>query len=135
MSGFIIFIIIAAIFMFVKFAMDSSKDSDKLIKEGGMLVKYRKLIYNFVSPEEVFKIVDKSNKYVCVAMRNTSGSIVFHFQHTFNKINVTMEMKNIFLGEHKLTWEFPEDMPQEEMIGRMETRTRQYMDNVTAKFE
>ena len=68
-------------------------------------------------------------------MRNTSGSIVFHFQHTFNKINVTMEMKNIFLGEHKLTWEFPEDMPQEEMIRRMETRTRQYMDNVTAKFE
>ena len=61
MSGFVIFIIIAAIFMFVKFAMDSSKDSDKLIKEGGMLVKYRKLIYNFVSPEEGFKIVDNAS--------------------------------------------------------------------------
>ena len=44
-------------------------------------------------------------------------------------------MKNVFLGEHKLEWDFPETMPQKDMIYQIETRTRQYMDNVTNKYQ
>ena len=67
-------------------------------------------------------------------MHNTSGSIVFHFQHTFDKIDITFEMKNILIGDHKLEWSFPETMPQTDMIKHIESRTRQYMNNVTSQF-
>jgi len=134
MSGIIIFIIVIVVFVLFSFAKDSYKEKDKVVKEGGMRVKYKTLIDNFVSPSDGLRIVKETSNYVCVAMNNSSGKIVFHFQHTFNQINVIFEMKNLFLGEHKLEWDFPETMDQNEMIRQIETRTRQYMDNVTTNF-
>lgn len=134
MSTFLIFVGIIVVIVIFNFAKDSYNENDKLVKQGGMMVKYRTLINNFIDPESGLKVVKQTNNYVCVGMQNSSGKIVFHFQHTFDKINVTFEMKNIFLGEHKLDWDFPEDMDQQQMINRIESTTRQYMDNVTAKF-
>ena len=110
-------------------------ETDKIVKEGGIYNKYKTLIDNFIDPESGMEVVEKTNKYMCVGMKNTSGSIAFHFQHTFNSINVTFEMKNIFIGDHKLDWDFPETMPQTEMIKHIENRTRQYMNNVTSQFK
>ena len=110
-------------------------ETDKIVKEGGIYNKYQTLIDNFIDPASSMNVIEKTNKYMCVGMKNSSGSIAFHFQHTFNKINVTFEMKNIFIGDHKLDWDFPETMPQSDMIKHIENRTRQYMDNVTSQFK
>lgn len=131
MSTVLIFILIIVGFIIFSFLRDSINESDKITNEGGIYNKYKTLINNFVEPESGMKVIQKSDKYICVGMQNTSGYIIFHFQHTFSKINVTFEMKNIFLGHHKLDWDFPETMPQSDMIRHIETRTRQYMDNVT----
>lgn len=93
------------------------------------------MIDNFIDPESGMKVIQKNNKYMCVGMNNNAGSVVFHFQHTFNKINITFEMKNVFIGDHKLEWDFPETMPQIDMIRHIENRTRQYMENVTSQFK
>lgn len=135
MSGVLIFILIIVGFVIFSFAKDSMSETDKIVKEGGIYNKYKILIDNFIDPESGMEVVEKTNKYMCVGMKNTSGSIAFHFQHTFNSINVTFEMKNIFIGDHKLDWDFPETMPQTEMIKHIENRTRQYMNNVTSQFK
>lgn len=135
MSGVLIFILIIVGFVIFSFAKDSMSETDKIVKEGGIYNKYKTLIDNFIDPESGMEVVEKTNKYMCVGMKNTSGSIAFHFQHTFNSINVTFEMKNIFIGDHKLDWDFPETMPQTEMIKHIENRTRQYMNNVTSQFK
>ena len=135
MSTFVIFVIILVIVMIIKFSKSSVEETNKVVKDGGMRNKYKILIDNFIDPESGMEIIDETSKYVCVGMVNTSGSIVFHFQHTFDQINVTFEMKNIIIGNHKLEWSFPETMNQHEMIDRIETRTRQYMDNINSKFE
>jgi Asp/Glu/hydantoin racemase len=96
MSGFVIFLILIGIIIVIKFASDSSGDTDKIVKEGGMRVKYKTLIDNFVDPESGLKIIKETNKYVCVGMNNAAGSLAFHFQHTFSVINVTYELKNVF---------------------------------------
>lgn len=114
---------------------DSKTETDKLVKEGGIYNKYKTLIDYFIDPDSGMKVVEKTNKYMYVGMRNSSGSITFHFQHTFNKINVTFDMKNIFVGDHKLEWDFPETMPQTDMIKHIENSTRQYMDNVASQFK
>lgn len=135
MSGVFIFILIIIGVVIFSFAKDSMAETDKLVKEGGIYNKYKTLIDNFIDPESGMKIIQKTNKYMCVGMKNSSGSITFHFQHTFNNINVTFEMKNIFIGDHKLDWDFPETMSQTDMIKHIENRTRQYMDNVTSQFK
>lgn len=135
MSGVLIFILIIVGFVIFSFAKDSMSETDKIVKEGGIYNKYKTLIDNFIDPESGMEVVEKTNKYMCVGMKNISGSIAFHFQHTFNSINVTFEMKNIFIGDHKLDWDFPETMPQTEMIKHIENRTRQYMNNVTSQFK
>lgn len=135
MSTIVIFILIIGGFMIFSFAKDSMSETDKIVKEGGIYNKYKVLIDNFIDPESGMQVIKKTNKYMCVGMSNSSGSLVFHFQHTFGQITVTFEMKNIFLGNHKLDWDFPETMPQTDMIKHIETRTRQYMDNVTSKFK
>lgn len=136
MSTVLILILVIVGFSIFSFTKESIKESDKVAKEGGIYNKYKTLIDYFVDPESGMglKVIQKTNKYMCVGMQNTSGSIVFHFQHTFNKINVTFEMKNIFIGNHKLDWDFPETMPQSDMIKHIGKRTRQYMDNVTSQF-
>lgn len=134
MGTVILFIVIIFVISLFAFAKDSHKENNKLLKEGGMRVKYKTLINNFIEPDSGLKVVEETSNYVCVAMRNTSETIVFHFQHTFNKINITFEMKNIFLGEHKLSWKFPETMSQVDMIEQIESRIRQYMDVVSSKF-
>lgn len=135
MSEFLIFILIIIGFVIFSFAKESIAETDKIVKEGGIYNKYKVLIDNFIDPDSGMKVIQKTNKYMCVGMKNNSGSIVFHFQHTFNKINVTFEMKNVFIGDHKLDWDFPETMPQTDMIKHIENRTRQYMDNVTSQFK
>ena len=135
MGTFTIFLIIIAVIVIFSFAKDSYKENDKMVKEGGIRRKYKTLIENFIGPDSGMKVVKETNTYMCVGMKNQMGSIAFHFHHTFNKINVTFEMKNLMLGDHKLDWDFPETMPQEDMIKHIETRTRQYMDNVTSKFQ
>jgi len=134
MSAFVIFLIIIGVFAVIHFARDSFNESEKVVKEGGIRIKYKTLIDNFADPTSGMKIVKETNKYICVGMTNSSGSIFFHFQHTFSQIDVTFEMKNMFIGNHKLEWSFPETMDQQEMIDQIETRTKQYMDNVTSKF-
>ena len=135
MSTFLFFIIIIVVIVIISFTKDSYKENNKIIKEGGIRQKYKTLIDNFIDPESGMHVIKETNTYMCVGMKNQMGSIAFHFQHTFNKINVTFDMKNIFLGDHKLDWDFPETMPQEDMIKHIETRTRQYMENVTSKYQ
>ena len=124
LSTFLIFIIIVVVVIITKFAKNSIEETDKMVKEGGMRIKYKTLIDNFIDPSSGMKVIEETNKYVCVGMTNSCGSVVFHFQHTFNQIDVTFEMKNIFIGNHKLDWSFPETMDQDEMIEQIETRTR-----------
>lgn len=135
MSTFLIFVIIIVIIVIFNFAKDSYNENDKLVKQGGMRVKYRTLIDNFIDPDSGLDVVKETNNYVCVGTQNAAGSIAFHFQHSFNKITVTFEMKNLFIGNHKLDWTFPETMDQQQMIDRIESGTRQYMDNVSSTFK
>ena len=125
MSTILIFILVVVGFTIFSFIKDSTAETDK----------YKILIDNFIDPESGMRVIQKNNKYMCVGINNNAGSVVFHFQHTFNKINITFEMKNIFIGDHKLEWDFPETMPQTDMIRHIENRTRQYMENVTSQFK
>lgn len=135
MSTILIFILVIVGFTIFSFIKDSIAETDKIVKEGGIYNKYKILIDNFIDPESGMKVIQKNNKYMCVGMNNNAESVVFHFQHTFNKINITFEMKNVFIGDHKLEWDFPETMPQIDMIRHIENRTRQYMENVTSQFK
>lgn len=135
MSTILIIILIIAGISIFSFIKSSVADTDRIVKEGGIYNKYKTLIDNFIDDESGMKVIEQTNKYMCVGMKNSSGSIAFHFQHTFDTLNVTFKMKNIFIGDHKLEWEFPETMPQSEMIKHIETRMSQYMDNVKTRFE
>lgn len=128
-----IILIIVGYFLFC-FTRDSIADTNKVVKEGGIYNKYRTLIDHFVYGSNM-KIIKQTNKYMCIVKNNSANTIIFHFQHAFDKINITFEVKSVFIGNHKLEWDFPETMPQIDMIKHIETRMEQYMNNVNSKFE
>lgn len=135
MSGILLLILVIVGICVFPFIKDSMQETNRVVKEGGIYNKYKTLIDNFIDPGSGMNVIQKTNKYMCVGMKNNTGSIVFHFQHTFKRINVTFEMRNVFIGNHKLDWDFPETMPQTDMIKHIENRTRQYMNNVTSQLK
>lgn len=135
MSGILLLILVIVGICVFPFIKDSMQETNRVVKEGGIYNKYKTLIDNFIDPGSGMNVIQKTNKYMCVGMKNNTGSIVFHFQHTFKRINVTFEMRNVFIGNHKLDWDFPETMSQTDMIKHIENRTRQYMNNVTSQLK
>ena len=107
LSTILIFVILVVVVVVIKFAKSSIVETDKIVKEGGMRIKYKTLIDNFIDPSSGMKIIEETNKYVCVGMKNTSGSVVFHFQHTFNQIDVTFEMKKHLYWQSQIELVFP----------------------------
>lgn len=84
MGTFVIFAIIIIAIIIFSFAKDSYKESDKIVKEGGIRKKYKVLIDNFIEPESGMKVIKETNSYCCVGLQNQLGHVVFHFQHTFS---------------------------------------------------
>jgi len=125
------FLIIIIAITILRFAKDSYKDYKKVAKEGGIRNKYNVLINHFINSDPQMKIIKETNMYCYLSAQHYYACLSFRFQHTFDKINISVYINHRDLGNHKLNWVFRENMPQDDMIYHIEKRINEYMNDVT----
>lgn len=125
------FLIIIIAITILRFTKDSYKDYKKVAKEGGIRNKYNVLINHFIDLDPQMKIIKETNMYCYLSAQHHYACLSFRFQHTFDKINISVYINHRDLGNHKLNWVFRENMPQDDMIYHIEKRINEYMNDVT----
>lgn len=115
-----VWIIIIAVIVFFAFKIGST--SGKVIgsvnRQGGMRVKYSKLLENILAGHKDSQIFAETRTYIRAGVSNYGGTTLFHIQQsTNNKVIIQYEVKNNpAIPPFQLEWIFPDDMNQDEMM-------------------
>ena len=123
------FIVIVVVALIIKFFYDRHQQSVQIGKQGGMANKYRTLIDSILKEHQNSKIFQETSDSISLGVSSAGGTTVFRLLQTFGKLSVWWELTSPLFGKHKLNWEFPEFMNQEEMVERMANDLGKYQKN------
>lgn len=117
----IILIVIGAyvIMHFVRFFIDLIRQKRQVQSEGGMRIKYAMLVAWIMSEYPGARILQEESTFLNVGVLGMAGRTVFWLTQTWGNVTIQYQSINTLTGTTKLEWEFPEDMPQEQMIAKM----------------
>lgn len=127
-------IIVVIVIMVIKFANDSNKQANAVAKQGGMRVKYRKLINHLLNGDANCKIIQETKAFISVGVSGISGSTVFFIQQTFGTVTIQYKVKSKVFGNHQLEWRFDEFADQDKMIEKILNDVNAYNNNMMQKF-
>ena len=114
-----IWIILIAIGLFLafKFGSSSGQSIERVQSEGGMRVKYAKLLEHIRGGHSGSQIFTETRTYLKAGVSNYGGSTFFHLQQSGNTLLIEYEIKdNPTCPPFTLKWSFPDSMDQDEMM-------------------
>jgi tetratricopeptide (TPR) repeat protein len=115
----IIIIVIVLVVVFGKFFSDRSEQSAKIFKEGGMLVKYSKLIDSIKAGNPATRIHYVRADSVCLLAVNNMSSTKIVFTQTFGKLTIQWITDSPVFGKHQLEWDFDEYFDQSKILDKI----------------
>ena len=107
------------LYLLIRFFIDLIRQKRKVQKEGGMRVKYAKLVEWIMQEYPSSRIIQEESTFLNVGALGMAGTTVFWLTQTWGKVTIQYKSTNTLMGTIKLEWEFHEDMPQEQMISKM----------------
>lgn len=107
------------LYLLIRFFIDLIRQKRKVQKEGGMRVKYAKLVEWVMQEYPGSRIIQEESTFLNVGALGMAGTTVFWLTQTWGKVTIQYKSTNTLMGTTKLEWEFHEDMPQEQMIAKM----------------
>lgn len=107
------------LYLLIRFFIDLIRQKRKVQKEGGMRVKYAKLVEWIMQEYPGSRIIQEESTFLNVGALGMAGTTVFWLTQTWGKVTIQYKSTNTLMGTTKLEWEFHEDMPQEQMIAKM----------------
>jgi hypothetical protein len=124
--------IIIAILVFVlgKFFYERYQQSQQVLKEGGMLHKYQKLVDLLLSGHSNTKIYQVTSESIVLGSGSAGGSTIFYLAQTWGKITIQWKVESPIFGNHKLEWSFHEYDDQGKMVEKISTDLMHYQNNV-----
>ena len=129
------FIIIIVAFILIKFLYDTFQQSNKIKSEGGIRIKYSKLVDHLLSADSRSRIFQETNTFLSVGITGAAGSQIYYITPAYGNVSIRMEIKNNpLLGNQKLEWTFPENMNQEDMIFKMNKDISEQMENLLNRY-
>ena len=115
-----IWVIIVAIIVFIAFKIGSTSGQvvGSVSSNGGMRVKYARLLENILSGHKDSKVFVETRTYLRAGVSNYGGTTLFHIQQsTGNKVIIQYEVKdNPAVPAFQLERVVPDDMDQNEMM-------------------
>ncbi|AWG20442.1 hypothetical protein FFWV33_02305 [Flavobacterium faecale] len=115
-----IFIIIIAIVVLVfSFNSAQNKNITDIYNEGGIGQKYSYLIKKISHGQ--MQVLAKTNTSITIGATEQKQSFEFHIIKTFNTVNIlyTYKCKFPVPATHNLSWEFPQNGDQEDMVNQI----------------
>lgn len=113
----VILIIIGAIFIF-KFGKHTGETVGRVSSDGGMRLKYSKLLNHILQGHKDCKVLLETRTYIRAGVSNYGGTTMFHIQQCPN--NTVMIDYDVFnnpvVSDFSLRFTFPDTMNQDEMM-------------------
>ncbi len=122
-------------YVIIKFAIDSNKQADAVIKQGGMRKKYKTLVDNLLSGHPQARIVQETATFLNIGVSNMGGTTSFFITQTFGTVTVEWKINSPLFGKHKLEWTFDEFLDQDKMIEKIENDVGKYTMNIMQNFK
>lgn len=114
----IVILVIIGVVVIYKFGKNSGESIESARSEGGMRLKYAKLVNNILEGHKDCKIFGETRTYIRVGVSNYGGTTMFHIQQCPNHI-VMIDYdvsNNPVVGKFSLRFTFPDNMDQDEMM-------------------
>lgn len=113
----VILIIIGTIFIF-KFGKRTGETVGRVSSDGGMRLKYSKLLNHILQGHKDCKVLLETRTYIRAGVSNYGGTTMFHIQQCPNNI-VMIDYdvsNNPVVSDFSLRFTFPDTMNQDEMM-------------------
>ena len=113
----IILIIIVAVIVY-KFGKNSGEAIGRVNSDGGMRLKYSKLLNHILQGHKDCKILAETRTYIRAGVSNYGGSTIFHIQQCPNNtVMIDYDISNNpAVPDFSLRFSFPDTMDQDEMM-------------------
>ncbi len=114
-------LIIIVAFIIYKFGKSSGEAIGSARSDGGMRLKYAKLINHILEGHRDCRIVGETRTYIRVGVSNYGGTTMFHIQQCpGNTVMIDYDVSNNpIIGKFSLRFTFPDNMDQDEMMERI----------------
>ena len=113
----VILVIVGGILIY-KFGKNSGEAIGGVRSDGGMRLKYAKLLNHILEGHKDCKIIAETRTYIRAGVANYGGTTMFHIQQCPNNtVMIDYEVSNnpVF-GKFSLRFTFPDNMDQDEMM-------------------
>ena len=113
----VILIIIGAIFIF-KFGKHTGETVGRVSSDGGMRLKYSKLLNHILQGHKDCKVFLETRTYIRAGVSNYGGTTMFHIQQCPNNtVMIDYDVSNNpVVPDFSLRFTFPDTMNQDEMM-------------------
>lgn len=113
----VILIIIGAIFIF-KFGKHTGETVGRVSSDGGMRLKYSKLLNHILQGHKDCKVLLETRTYIRTGVSNYGGTTMFHIQQCPNNtVMIDYDVaNNPVVPDFSLRFTFPDTMNQDEMM-------------------
>lgn len=113
----VILIIIGAIFIF-KFGKRTGETVGRVSSDGGMRLKYSKLLNYILQGHKDCKVLLETRTYIRAGVSNYGGTTMFHIQQCPNNtVMIDYDVSNNpVVPDFSLRFTFPDTMNQDEMM-------------------
>ena len=130
-----IIVIGIVVIMLIRFANDSNKQANAVIKQGGMRVKYKTLVNYLLKQDPNAKITQETNTLITIGLYGISGSTVFIISQAYGQVHIQWKANSNVFGNHQLEWYFNEFLDQTKMIEKITTDLTTYQTDMMQKFK
>lgn len=117
----IILIIIIGIVVIYRFGKRTGETVGRVASDGGMRLKYSKLLNNILQGHQDCKILAETRTYIRAGVSNYGGSTIFHIQQCPNNtVIIDYDVSNNpVIPNFSLRFTFPDTMDQDEMMDQI----------------
>ena len=114
----IFILIVIGVFLIYKFGKNTGEAVGSVRAEGGMRLKYSKLLNHILEGHKDCRIIMETRTYIRAGVSNYGGTTMFHIQQCPNHtamIDYALSNNSVF-GKFSLCFTFPDDMDQDTMM-------------------
>jgi len=122
-------IIVIGGFLIYLFISTKKEEVDKIKSQGGLYLKYKELINHFLTIPNI-EIEKKNSSSMILAVKDKYVVTRFTIGHGFEDVSVFWNHQSVTYGNHSLNWNFPESLPQSQMIDTIEKELYIYQRNL-----
>lgn len=114
----IIILIAVGVFLIYRFGKRTGEAVGSVRSDGGMRMKYSKLLNHILEGHKDSKIIMETRTYIRAGVSNYAGSTIFHIQQCPNHtVIIDYDVSNNPIwGQFSLRFTFPDDMDQDAMM-------------------